>query len=109
MGQIVRRIRYSNPQRVTPFRRSYRLVSGRSLFEDSITSGDATGARAAIVREAIFYEVIPTAKPSHRRRGETANSRLFYPTIRKRSIARAVSDKKKKIFDGGRFIGLRSI
>jgi len=46
----------------------------------------ATGA--AIVREAIFYEVIPTAKPSHRRRSETANSRLFYPTIRKRSIAR---------------------
>lgn len=46
------------------------------------------GSAAAVVREEIFYQVIPTAKPSHRRRGETANSRLFYPAIQKRSIAR---------------------
>jgi len=38
--QIIRGMRYSDPQRVTLFRRSYRLVSGRSLLEDSITLGD---------------------------------------------------------------------
>jgi len=40
-----RGIRYSEAQRVTPCRRSYRLVSGRSLLEDSITPSDGRDGR----------------------------------------------------------------
>jgi len=58
------RVRYAHPRRVTAS--SYHPVSGRSLLEDSITSGgrgEDGGGAAAVVREAIFYQVIPMAKP----------------------------------------------
>lgn len=99
----------------SPFLSSrFRSIAARGL--------DYAGRRVGRARRDrpwsdFFYKVIPTAKPSASmpgereggEGGETANSRLFYPAIRKRSIARAVSDKKKDIRWRGRFIGLSSI
>lgn len=63
VGQIVRGIRYSDPQRVASFRRSYRLLSGRSLFEDSITASDGRRDRpwSDFLRSNSYGETIASA------------------------------------------------
>lgn len=61
--KIVGGIRYSDPKRVTPFRRSYRLVSGRSLLEDSITPSDGRRDRpwSDFLRSNSYGETIASA------------------------------------------------
>jgi len=99
MRQIVGRIRYSNPQRVTPFHRSYRLVSGRSLLEDSITSGDGRRDRpwSDFLRSNSYGETIASAS------GRNGQFEAVLSDDSK-TLDRARWAIKKKIFDGGRFI-----
>jgi len=79
---------------------AYRLVSARSLLEDSITSGD--GRRDGRPWSHFLSSNSYTAKPSHRRPGETTNSRLCFICLFENARSRARAHARQAMEKGKR-------
>lgn len=99
------RVRYAHPRRVTAS--SYHPVSGRSLLEDSITPRTLGKGGGRPWRDFLPSNSYGETIASASRRGETANSRLFYPAGDLKTLDRATTKERERNIR--RFIRLGSI